>query len=288
VRHAQGSGAWRALQEENVTNKINPRAGKPAEPEMLVNVSRLVTAYYAEVPDPSIPAQRVAFGTSGHRGSAFEKSFNERHILSICQAICLYRKQRHIDGPLFIGMDTHALSVPALASALEVLAANGVDVMMSEADEYTPTPAISHAILTYNHGRTTGLSDGIVITPSHNPPGDGGFKYNPPNGGPAEPAVTGWIEAKANGYLETGLRGLTRIPYEKALTASTTHRRDYLNTYINDLESVLDMDAIRGAHIGLGVDPLGEPGSTTGDRLPRATGSTLPSSIRPSILPSVS
>ncbi|MBP1688929.1 MAG: alpha-D-glucose phosphate-specific phosphoglucomutase, partial [Deltaproteobacteria bacterium] len=187
---------------------------------MLVNVPRLVTAYYTEVPDPSAPEQRVAFGTSGHRGSAFEKSFNEWHILAISQAICLYRKQQKIDGPLFLGMDTHALSVPALASALEVLGANGVEVMLSEGDEYTPTPVVSHAILTYNRGRKTGLADGVVITPSHNPPHDGGFKYNPPNGGPAEHAVTDWIEAKANGFLENGLRGVKRMPFEKALRAA--------------------------------------------------------------------
>ena len=240
--------------------KVSPCAGKPAEASMLVNVPRLVTAYYTEVPDPSVPEQRVAFGTSGHRGSAFEKAFNEWHILAISQAICLYRKQKKIDGPLFLGMDTHALSVPALASALEVLAANGVEVMIAEGDEYTPTPAISHAILTYNRGRKTGLADGIVITPSHNPPHDGGFKYNPPNGGPAESAVTGWIEAKANEFLENGLRGVKRIPFEKALRASTTHRHDYLNAYISDLANVIDMDAIRGAKISLGVDPLGGAG----------------------------
>ena len=188
--------------------KVSPFAGKPAEPAMLVNVPRLVTAYYTETPDPSVPEQRVAFGTSGHRGSAFEKAFNEWHILAISQAICLYRQQQKIDGPLFLGMDTHALSVPALASALEVLAANGVEVMIAEGDEYTPTPAVSHAILTYNRGRKTGLADGIVITPSHNPPHDGGFKYNPPNGGPAEPVVTGWIEAKANEFLEVACGAL--------------------------------------------------------------------------------
>ena len=182
---------------------ISPLAGKPAAPSMLINVPKLVTAYYTEVPDPSVPEQRVAFGTSGHRGSASEKAFNESHILAISQAICLYRERQHIDGPLFLGMDTHALSMPALATALEVLAANGVDVMIAENDEYTPTPAISHAILTYNTGRKTGLADGIVITPSHNPPHDGGFKYNPPQGGPAEQAVTDWIEAKANEFLET-------------------------------------------------------------------------------------
>lgn len=181
---------------------ISPRAGKPADPSMLVNVPKLVAAYYTQVPDPSVPEQRVAFGTSGHRGSAFDRAFNEWHILAISQAICLYRKQQKIDGPLFLGMDTHALSVPALATALEVLAANGVDVMLAERDEYTPTPVISHAILAHNRGRNTGLADGIVITPSHNPPHDGGFKYNPPHGGPAESSVTGWIEARANECLD--------------------------------------------------------------------------------------
>jgi phosphoglucomutase len=240
--------------------KTSPLAGKPAEPSMLLNVAKLVTAYYTEVPDPSVAEQRVAFGTSGHRGSAFDKAFNEWHILAISQAICLYRKRQKIDGPLYLGMDTHALSVPALASALGVLAANGVEVMLAEHDEYTPTPAISHAILTYNCGRKTGLADGIVITPSHNPPHDGGFKYNPPSGGPAQSAVTAWIEAKANEFLKNGLRGLKRIPVEKALRAPTTHRHDYLNAYITDLANVLDMDAIRGAKINLGVDPLGGAG----------------------------
>ena len=238
----------------------SPLAGKPAKPGMLVNVPRLITAYYSETPDPSVPAQRVAFGTSGHRGSAFDKAFNEWHILVISQAICLYRKQQKIDGPLFLGMDTHALSVPAFASALEVLAANGAEVMIAQGDEYTPTPVISHAILTYNRGRKTGLADGIVITPSHNPPHDGGFKYNPPNGGPAESVVTTWIEAKANDLLENDLLGLKRIPFEKALRASTTHRHDYLNAYIADLANVLDMDVIRGAKINMGVDPLGGAG----------------------------
>jgi phosphoglucomutase len=240
--------------------KVSPSAGKPAEASMLVNVPRLVTAYYTEVPDPSVPEQRVAFGTSGHRGSAFQKAFNEWHILAISQAICLYREQKKIDGPLFLGMDTHALSVPALASALEVLAANGVEVMLARGDEYTPTPAVSHAILTYNRGRKTGLADGIVVTPSHNPPHDGGFKYNPPNGGPAESAVTAWIEAKANEFLESSLLGLKRIPFEEALRAPTTHRHDYLNAYIADLANVIDMDAIRAAKISLGVDPLGGAG----------------------------
>jgi phosphoglucomutase len=240
--------------------KVSPLAGKPAEPSMLVNVPKLITAYYTESPDPSVPVQRVMFGTSGHRGSALEKSFNESHILAISQAICLYRKEHKVDGPLFLGMDTHALSVPALASALEVLAANGVDVMLAEGDEYTPTPVVSHAILTYNRGRTAGLADGIVITPSHNPPHDGGFKYNPPSGGPAEAAVTDWIEGKANAFLESGLRGVKRVPLQKALSASTTHRHDYLDAYVSDLGNVLDMDAIRGAKIGVGVDPLGGAG----------------------------
>ena len=241
--------------------KVSPLAGKPAQASMLVNVPRLVTAYYTEVPDPSVPAQRVAFGTSGHRGSSFEKAFNEWHILAITQAICLYRKQQQIDGPLFLGMDTHALSVPACASALEVLAANGVEVMLAEGDEYTPTPVISHAILTYNRGRKTGLADGIVITPSHNPPHDGGFKYNPPNRRPGgrQSSPIGF-EAKANEFLEARLQGVKRIPFEKALRASTTHRHDYLNTYIADLGNVIDMDAIRGAKLSLGVDPLGGAG----------------------------
>jgi phosphoglucomutase len=239
---------------------LSPLAGKPADLSMLVNVPRLVTAYYTETPDPSVPAQRVAFGTSGHRGSAFDKAFNERHILAISQAICQYREQQGIDGPLFLGIDTHALSVPACASALEVLAANEVDVMIAEGDEYTPTPAVSHAILTYNRGRTTGLADGIVITPSHNPPHDGGFKYNPPHGGPAESSVTGWIEARANEFLDAGLRNVKRISFEKALRASTTHRHNYLTAYVSDLAGVIDMDAIRGANISMGVDPLGGAG----------------------------
>jgi phosphoglucomutase len=240
--------------------KVSPLAGKPAGPDSLVDVPKVVTAYYTDTPDPSIPGQRVSFGTSGHRGSAFENAFNEWHILAISQAICLYRKQQKIDGPLFLGLDTHALSVPALASALEVLAANGVEVMLAEGDEYTPTPAISLAILTYNRGRKTGLADGIVITPSHNPPHDGGFKYNPPNGGPAEGIITGWIEAKANEFLENGLKGVKRISLQNALHASTTHRYDYLNVYIDELAHVVDMDAIRGSKISLGVDPLGGAG----------------------------
>ncbi len=240
--------------------KTSPLAGKPAPPEMLVDVPRLLTAYYAEVPDPTVPAQRVAFGTSGHRGSSFKLAFNEGHILAITQAICLYRARHGISGPLFLGIDTHALSVPACATALEVLAANGVEVMIAAEDEYTPTPVISHAILTYNRGRKTGLADGIVITPSHNPPHDGGFKYNPPNGGPAGTDVTGWIEAKANALLEARLAGVKRIPHERALSAPTTHRHDYLHAYVDDLGSVIDLDVLRGAHIRLGVDPLGGAG----------------------------
>lgn len=236
---------------------VSIRAGKPADSYPLVNVPRLITAYYTQVPDPDLPEQRVAFGTSGHRGQALENSFNEWHILAISQAICSYRKMLEIDGPLFLGMDTHALSAPAYASVLEVLAANGVEVMISQRDEYTPTPAVSHAILTYNRGRTTGLADGIIITPSHNPPGDGGIKYNTPNGGPAESAVTSWIGTTANGLLHSGLSGLKRTPFEKALNACTTHRYDYLNAYIADLFTVVDMDAIRGSSLKLGADPLG-------------------------------
>jgi phosphoglucomutase len=239
---------------------VSPLAGKPAGASALVNVPRLITAYYAETPDPSVAAQRVAFGTSGHRGSSLDHAFNERHILAIAQAICLYRKEQNIDGPLFLGMDTHALSVPALTSALEVLAANGVDVMLSEGDEYTPTPAVSLAILRYNRGRASGLADGIVITPSHNPPRDGGFKYNPPNGGPADTGITGWIEKKANEFLEASLQGVKRISFDKALSAGTTHRHDYLSEYVNDLGNIMDMEVIRGSKISLGVDPLGGAG----------------------------
>ena len=240
--------------------KISLLAGKPAPAGILVNVPRLVTAYYTGVPDPRVPAQRVAFGTSGHRGSSFNLAFNEWHILAITQAICLYRKSQNIVGPLHLGIDTHALSVPACATALEVLAANGVEAMLAENDEYTPTPVISHAILSYNRGRTTGLADGIVITPSHNPPHDGGFKYNPPNGGPADTAVTSWIEAKANELIEAQLKGVHRLPHGQALRATTTHRHDYLTAYVNDLGNVIDMDVIRSAKIHLGVDPLGGAG----------------------------
>ena len=240
--------------------EINPNAGKPAEPAMLVNVPKLITAYYADVPDLSVPAQRIMFGTSGHRGSSFDKAFNELHILAISQAICLYRKKHKIDGPLFLGVDTHALSEPAVVSTVEVLAANGVEIMIAENDEYTPTPVISHAIITYNRGRKKGLADGIVITPSHNPPRDGGFKYNPPNGGPADKNVTNWIEKKANEILGNGLRDIKRIPFEKALRADTTHRHNYIDTYVNDLGNVIDMSMIRDAKISMGVDPLGGAG----------------------------
>ncbi len=244
----------------DIPSKVSPLAGKPAPPTILVDVPRLITAYYTEMPDASVPEQRVAFGTSGHRGSALGRSFNERHILAISQAICLYRERKKIDGPLFLGMDTHALSVPASASAVEVFAANGVDLMIAEGDEYTPTPVVSHAILTYNRGRKTGFADGVVITPSHNPPHDGGFKYNSPNGGPAKSAVTDWIETKANELLENDLRGLKRIPFERGLRAPTTHRHDYLSAYISDLANVVDMDAVRAADIRMGVDPLGGAG----------------------------
>ncbi|MDQ0015693.1 phosphoglucomutase [Variovorax boronicumulans] len=243
-----------------MSQKTNPLAGQPAPLDLLVNVPRLISAYYTGRPDPSVPAQRVAFGTSGHRGSSFDDAFNEWHVLAISQAICDYRKQKGIDGPLFLGIDTHALSTPAFSSAVEVLAANGVELMLSKDDEYTPTPAVSHAILVYNRGRTTGLADGIVITPSHNPPESGGFKYNPPNGGPAGTDITSAVEAAANKMLANGLEGVKRMPLAQALKASTTHRHDYLNTYVEDLAQVLDMDAIRDVQIDLGVDPLGGAG----------------------------
>lgn len=239
---------------------ISPLAGKPAPRSLLVDVPRLVSAYYTGVPDPSVSSQRVAFGTSGHRGSSFDGSFNEWHVLAITQAICEYRQKQHITGPLFLGIDTHALSRPAYASALEVLAANGVDVMLAQGDEYTPTPAISHAILTHNRGRSAGLADGIVITPSHNPPDSGGFKYNPPNGGPAGSDVTTWIENCANRFLEVALTGVKRVPYEQALRAKTTHRHDFLSAYVADLGSVIDFDVIRDAKVRMGVDPLGGAG----------------------------
>jgi phosphoglucomutase len=243
-----------------MTTQINPLAGKPAPLSSLIDVAKLVTAYFEISPDSGIAAQRVVFGTSGHRGSSFDGSFNEGHVLAITQAICDYRRAHDISGPLFLGIDTHALSEPACASGLEVLAANGVNVMLATNDEYTPTPAISHAILTYNRGRSAGSADGIVITPSHNPPRDGGYKYNPPNGGPAEQEITDWIEAAANRYLEAGLRGVRRLSYAVALHAATTHRHDYLHAYVADLGSVIDMEAIRDAGVRIGVDPLGGAG----------------------------
>jgi phosphoglucomutase len=239
---------------------ISPLAGKPAPRSLLVDVPRLVTAYYTGVPDPSVASQRVSFGTSGHRGSSFDCSFNEWHVLAITQAICEYRQSRRITGPLFLGIDTHALSDPACASALEVLAAHGVEVMLATDDEYTPTPAISHAILTHNRGRKSALADGIVITPSHNPPDNGGFKYNPPNGGPAGTDITAGIEAAANRYLEAALAGVERVPYAQALRAKTTHRHDFLGAYVADLGNVIDFDAIRDAKVRIGVDPLGGAG----------------------------
>ncbi len=239
---------------------ISILAGKPAPRSLLVDVPRLVSAYYTGVPDAAVAAQRVAFGTSGHRGSSFECSFNEAHVLAITQAICEHRHSQHITGPLFLGIDTHALSQPAYASALEVLAANGVDVMLALNDEYTPTPAISHAILNHNRGRSSGLADGIVITPSHNPPDNGGFKYNPPNGGPAATDITAGIEAAANRFLETSLHGVRRVPYARALRAATTHRHDFLDAYVADLDSMIDFDVIRDARVRIGVDPLGGAG----------------------------
>ena len=240
--------------------KVDPRAGQTAIASDLVDVPKLIAAYYEEQPDPDIPKQRVIFGTSGHRGSSFAKTFNQWHILAITQAICFYRKQHKIDGPLFLGIDTHALSRPAVDSALEVLAANGIDVMVAGREEYTPTPVISHAILTYNRGRTAGLADGIVITPSHNPPDTGGFKYNPPHGGPAEETITTWIEARANEALAHQLKGVQRISTEKALAASTTHYHDYLTAYVEDLHNVVNMEAIRASGIHVGVNPLGGAG----------------------------
>jgi phosphoglucomutase len=243
-----------------VSARIDPLAGQPAPADRLVDVPRLVTAYFTDQPDPGESAQRVAFGTSGHRGSSFDLSFNETHVLAIAQAICHYRRQKDITGPLFIGFDTHALSAPAFSSALEVLCANGVEVMTAAHDEYTPTPAVSHAILNYNRGRTDGLADGIVITPSHNPPDSGGFKYNPPDGGPADTQVTSWIENRANELMSASLRGVARVDFAKARRAANTHSHDYVEAYVSDLENVIDMEVIRGSRIRLGVDPLGGAG----------------------------
>lgn len=236
---------------------VDPRAGQPATSEMLVNVPRLITAYYADKPDAAIPAQKVAFGTSGHRGSSLHASFNENHILAITQAICEYRKEQGVDGPLFLAKDTHALSEPAFASALEILAGNNVEVMVDADLGYTPTPALSHAILGYNKGRSNGLADGIVITPSHNPPEDGGFKYNPPNGGPADTAATKVVENRANELLRAGLTGVRRVAYRSAMASPNTHRHNYVSAYINDLGSVIDFEPVRSARPVLGVDALG-------------------------------
>jgi phosphoglucomutase len=236
---------------------VDPRAGKPPEPSMLANIPRLVSAYYTQRPDPNKREERVAFGTSGHRGSSLNAAFTETHILAITQAICQYRREQSIDGPIFLGIDTHALSESAFGSALEVLAANDVEVMIDAGDGYTPTPALSHAILTYNRDRKTGLADGIVVTPSHNPPEDGGFKYNGTNGGPADTRATGWIEKRANEILEGGLRDVKRIPLTRARAADTTHLFDYADAYVGDLPAVLDVDVLRGSQLRLGVDPLG-------------------------------
>ncbi len=236
---------------------VSPLAGKTIDPNSLVNVPRLVTAYFSGKPDPAIASQRVAFGTSGHRGSAINDAFNEDHILAVSQAVCDHRSRAGVSGPLFIGIDTHALAEPALASALEVFAANGVEVMIDEHDGYTPTPVISHAILTYNRGRSDGLADGVVVTPSHNPPEDGGFKYNPPNGGPADTNITAVVERAANALLEDGLNGVKRMSYERARRAANVHRRDYVGPYVADLANILDMDAIRGSGVKIGIDPLG-------------------------------
>jgi phosphoglucomutase len=243
-----------------MTSIISPYAGKPALPTLLVDIPKLITAYYSDLPDPQNPKQRVTFGTSGHRGCSLEKGFNEWHILAISQAICLFREKQQITGPLFLGIDTHALSIPAFNSALEVLAANNVEVRIAKNNEYTPTPVVSHAILTYNRERKTGLADGIVITPSHNPPNEGGFKYNPPNGGPADLEITHWIENKANEFLKNELKGVKKIPIERALRASTIKQHDFLNEYINDLKNVIDLQLIQQENIRIGVDPLGGAG----------------------------
>ena len=243
-----------------MSTQVSVLAGRQARAAQLVDVSKLLAAYYDVRPDAAAPAQRVSFGTSGHRGSSFDASFNEAHVLAITQAICRYRRAQGIDGPLFIGIDTHALSLPAYQSALEVLAANGVKVMVAKSGEFTPTPAVSHAILVYNRARKTGLADGIVVTPSHNPPDSGGFKYNPPNGGPADTGVTGWIEANANALLEAGLTAVRRIAFDEARRAVTTQEYDFLDAYVSDLGSVIDLELIRASDIRIGVDPLGGAG----------------------------
>ena len=240
-----------------MTAGASPLAGKPAGPSQLVDVPRLVTAYFTGTPDPAVAAQRVAFGTSGHRGSSLDTTFNEAHILAISQAVCQYRKGAGTTGPLFVGIDTHALSRPALATALEVFASNGVDAVVDGHDGFTPTPVVSHAILTHNRGRRDGLADGVVITPSHNPPRDGGFKYNPPHGGPAGTEVTAAIEGAANALLEAGLAGVRRIPYGRAIRSAHLHRRDFIGPYVEDLAAVVDMEAIRASGVRIGIDPLG-------------------------------
>lgn len=239
---------------------ISPLAGKLPDTSMLVDIPKLITAYYTQTPDFGIPEQRVVFGTSGHRGSSFETAFNEWHILAICQAVCEYRSQNGINGPLYLGMDTHALSMPAFTTSLEVLGANGIEVIVAEKDEYTPTPVVSHAILLYNRGRKTGFADGLILTPSHNPPHEGGIKYNPPNGGPADQAITSWIEKRANELIKNNAAGVKRIPFEKALHLPTTRRHDFIESYVGDLCNVIDMDIIRDSKISLGVDPLGGAG----------------------------
>src|SRR5262245_49111348 len=235
----------------------NPAAGKPIPPNALANIPKLVTAYFARKPDPADPAQRVAFGTSGHRGTSLKNSFNEDHILATTQAICDYRREAGLTGPLFVGIDTHALAEPALVSAVEVFAANGVDIMVDQHGGYTPTPVISHAIISYNKGRTSGLADGVVITPSHNPPEDGGYKYNPPHGGPADTDVTGKVEKQANRYMEQGLKGVARMSYDKARKSPHVHAYDYVGPYVADLANVVDMDLIKSAGLRIGIDPLG-------------------------------
>ncbi|HET8941004.1 MAG TPA: phosphoglucomutase (alpha-D-glucose-1,6-bisphosphate-dependent) [Rudaea sp.] len=243
-----------------MTQKIDPNAGKPAPKSSLVDVAKLIAAYSDLEPDPSVPAQRVAFGTSGHRGSSFDRSFNEAHILAITQAICDYRKGKGVDGPLYIGFDTHALSQPAFDNALEVLVANDVQTLISRGGEFTPTPTVSHAILGYNKARRHGLADGIVITPSHNPPDNGGFKYNPPNGGPADTDITGWVQKRANALLEENLKGVKRVALTKARKSDLVHEHDYLHNYVADLANVIDFDLIRAAGVKMGVDPLGGAG----------------------------
>jgi phosphoglucomutase len=260
-----------------MSTRLSPSAGQPAQAAQLVDVAKLIDAYTSRRPDPAVPAERVAFGTSGHRGSSFDGSFNEAHVLAISQAICRHRRSQGIDGPLFLGIDTHALSQPAFETALEVLAANGVEVRVAAGGEYTPTPAVSHAILVWNRGRTSGLADGIVVTPSHNPPESGGFKYNPPDGGPADTRVTGWIEAEANALLEAGLAEVKRVPFDRARRAASTREHDFLGTYVDDLGSVVDLAAVRSAGIRMVVDPMGGAGVRYWPRIAERYGLALTS-----------